>query len=34
MRSAARFVKYAAYALAIYALLEYCEELNQCLANF
>jgi hypothetical protein len=34
MRSAARFVKYAAWMLAIYALLEYCEELNQCLANF
>jgi hypothetical protein len=34
MRRAARFVKYAAWMLAIYALLEYCEELNQCLANF
>jgi hypothetical protein len=34
MRRAARFVKYAAWMLAVYALLEYCEELNQCLANF
>ena len=34
MRSAARFVKYAAWMLAVYTLLEYCEELNQCLANF
>jgi hypothetical protein len=34
MRRAARFLKYAAWTLAIYALLQYCEELNQCLANF